>query len=129
MLAAQLERLREFDRPRLQVDTQVTTASTKFVDLELRFSPRPFAPGETFLFWVEVKHGANVHSSQLIDYETDIRREAADQRLVLVLAPRQSAGELVGVPEMMPVVDWQAVAEVVRRWAKRPGLGEVTGFS
>ncbi|MGZ4287994.1 MAG: hypothetical protein ACXVHB_26805 [Solirubrobacteraceae bacterium] len=77
-LTAQLARLRELDRPRLQVDTQVTTASTKFVDLELRFSPRPFAPGETFLFWVEVKHGANVHGTQLTDYETDIRREAAD---------------------------------------------------
>lgn len=127
-LAVQLERLRELDRPRLVVDTQVTTASAKFVDLELRFSPRPFQPGETCLFWVEVKHGANVHGTQLTDYETDIRLKAADQRLVLVLAPRQSADELVGVPDTMPVVDWQAIAEVVRRWAKRSDVPEVERF-
>lgn len=98
------------------------------MDLELRFSPRPFQPGETFLFWVEVKHGANVHDTQLTDYETDIRLAHANHRLVIVLAPRQDAGELVGVPDTMPVVDWQAVAEVVRRWSKRADLGEVDRF-
>jgi hypothetical protein len=127
-LAMQLERFRELDRPRLHVDTQVTTASSKFVDLELRFSPRPFEPGQKFLFWVEVKHGANVHGTQLTDYETDIRLRDADQRLVLVIAPRQNAGELVGVPDTMPVIDWQALAEVVRRWAKRPNISEVEQF-
>jgi hypothetical protein len=100
----------------------------KFVDLELRFSPRPFERGDTFLFWLEVKHGADTHGTQLTDYETDIRLRDADHRLVLVLAPRQSAGELTGVPDTMPVVDWQAVAEVVRRWAKRPDIPEVERF-
>src|SRR4051812_30714691 len=38
--------LRALDEPRLRVDTQRTTASGKFVDLELRVTPRPFAAGE-----------------------------------------------------------------------------------
>lgn len=127
-LAVQLKRLRELDRPRLRVDTQVTTASTKFVDLQMVFSPRPFEPGDKFVFWVEVKHGANVHGTQLADYEADIKVADADHRLVIVLAPRQDVGALVGVPDLMPVVEWQAVADVVRRWTKRPGISDVERF-
>ncbi len=127
-LAIQLERLRALDRPRLRVHTQVTTSSNKFVDLELRVLPRPFEPGDKFLFWLEVKHGAGVHGSQLTDYETDIQLADADQRLVLVLTPRQGMADLKGVPATMPVVAWPTVADVVRCWAKRAELGEVERF-
>lgn len=127
-LEGQLGRLRELDRPRLRVDTQVRTPSTKFVDLQLRVGPRPFQGGDNFVFWVEVKHGAGVHGTQLTDYETDIALADADHRRVIVLAPRETAGELSSVPDTMPVVEWQAVAEVVRRWAKRPDVGEVERF-
>lgn len=127
-LAARLRALRRLDRPRVRVDTQVTTSSTKFVDLKLRFAPQPFQAGESLVFWVEVKHGAGVHGTQLDDYERDIAFTDADHRLVVVLAPRQSLDELVDVPESMPVVSWQAVAEVVRRWAKHRDLGSVERF-
>jgi hypothetical protein len=47
---------------------------------------------------------------------------------VLVLAPRQSLPSITDVPQTMPVVQWQAIAEVVRRWTKRPGPTEVERF-
>lgn len=121
-------RLRAFKRPRVRVSTQRITKSGKFVDLELRLGPQPFAAGHELLFWIEVKHGAGVHGSQLTDYVKDIRREEADDRLVLMLAPRQSISELEGVPETMPVVEWQAVADAVRRWSRRSKLGPVDRF-
>ncbi len=127
-LEAMLGRLRALSRPRLRIDTQRTTASRKFVDLEIQLSPQPSASGDRFLFWVEIKHGAGVHGTQLTDYETDIALRDADHRLVLVLAPRQSVPDITDVPQTMPVVHWQAVAEVVRRWTKRPGLSEVEHF-
>lgn len=127
-LAATRSGLQKLSNPRLRLSTQRTTKSGKFVDLELLLMPQPFAPGEAFLFWVEVKHGAGIHGTQLVDYETDIKGEHADERVVLVLAPRQSVPNLVGVPESMPVVEWQAFADAVRRWSKRPALGEVDRF-
>ncbi len=114
--------------PRLRLWTQRTTKSGKFVDLELLVTPQPFAPGKTFLFWVEIKHGAGIHGTQLGDYETDIKSEHADERIVLVLAPRQSLPNLVGVPEATPVVEWQVFSDAVRHWSKRPELGEVDRF-
>lgn len=127
-LAEMLASMRKLSDPRLRVSTQRTTKSGKFVDLELRLTPQPFGPGEVCLFWVEVKHGAGVHGTQLTDYETDIRSEDADERLVLILAPRQSLAGLIGVPETMPVVEWQALADAVRRWARRPELSAVDRF-
>jgi hypothetical protein len=78
--------------------------------------------------WVEIKHGADVHGTQLDDYVADIHLEPADERLVVVLAPRGSAGELTGVPLTVPVTEWQTVAAVARRRAKRPDIGEVESF-
>jgi hypothetical protein len=120
--------LRGLSSPAVRVATQRTTASGKFVDLELRLEPPPFQPGDRFLFWLEVKHGASVHGTQLTDYLKDIEAEDAGERLVLVLAPRQSIDKLGDVPEAMPVIEWQAVADAVRRWAKRPELEPVDRF-
>lgn len=123
-----LERIRQLSSPRLRLTTQKTTASRKFVDLELCLSPQPGEPGDVLLFWIEVKHGAKPGETQLTDYEGDIDKEAAGQRLVVLLAPRQSVPDLADVPDTIPIVEWQAVADAVRAWSKRPDLGEVDHF-
>lgn len=105
-------------RPRLRVTTQRVTTSAKFVDLELQLSPSIGARGKTLLFWVEVKHGADVHGSQLTDYLVDIASEGADVREVLLLAPRQTMSKLTGVPDKMPKAEWQSVANEVRHQLK-----------
>ena len=123
-----LRSLEALAAPRLRVNTQVTTQSKKFVDLELRLRPQPFEPGEDLLVWVEVKHEADVHGTQLTDYVADIELEDADRRLVMVLAPREAAGQLSGVPPSVPVMEWQTGAQTIRRWARRPNMGEAERF-
>ena len=123
------EHARAFRPTPSRLDATDDEVGQKFVDLELRLTPQPFGPGEVCLFWVEVeRHTDGVRGTQLTDYETDIRSEDADERLVLILAPRQSLAGLIGVPETMPVVEWQALADAVRRWARRPELSAVDRF-
>jgi hypothetical protein len=123
-IASQLQDFREADCPRVRVTTQRTTANHNFVDLEMHFLPALFTPGDDFLFWIEVKHGANVHGEQLFHYEQEIG--GAKHCLAVVLAPRLDMPHLTGVPEAMPVIDWQAVARLVRDRRRRasPGSGE-----
>lgn len=123
-----LQALKALESPRLAVATQFTTQSLKFVDLQVRWRPQPFATGSSVLLWVEVKHGADVHGTQLSDYVTDIALESADERLVIVVAPRQTSHELTGVPSTVPVVEWQTVATAALEHARRAYTGQVERF-
>jgi hypothetical protein len=117
-----------FSALNLRVQTQKTTFSQKFVDLEVRLSPAPFAGGDTQLLWVEVKHGAGSHGSQLRDYLDDIERESADVRHVVILAPRNAMPTPADVPAEILVVEWQAVGRVLDRWRRRRDHGPVQRF-
>jgi len=127
-LAAMRAALQNLENPRLAVQSQLSTRSGKFTDLHIRLAPRPFAAGETLVFWLESKHGAQVHGTQLTDYVRDIKFVEADRHQVLVVAPRQDIAELVGVPDTMPVIAWQRVAAVMREWCRKPGVSDVERF-
>jgi len=130
-LTLQTNALRRVDQPELRIRTQRPTVHHKVVDLEIRVSPAPATDGQEFLFWIEVKHGADPHGTQLYDYEEDIRFSAADHRRVMVLAPRLFLSEHTGtgspetkIPETMPLVAWETVARAARDWSRGRALRE-----
>jgi len=100
----------------LQVRTQRSTISGKFVDLELRLSgERPL------LVWVEVKHGAELHGKQLESYAADILVETLHESRLVLLAPRQS---MPLAPDGVVSVEWQEVGRKLRAFARRDGVSE-----
>ena len=124
-IEVELAAFERLSRPRVHLETQRVTSGGRFVDLELRFRPQPGEPGDEFVFWIEIKHGAGVHDNQLPAYEHDIEFVPADHRRVLVLAPRLEMPDPADV-QTMPVIEWQAVGRAIRRWARREHPSEVS---
>lgn len=105
----------------VQIRTQVGTSSGRFVDLEIRLRPDVMRHELDLICWVEVKHGAPVHGSQLEVYELDAPRNG----LVLVVAPLQSMPD---VPLHMPLIPWQRLADFVKTQCRRAQAGSGESF-
>jgi len=91
----------------------------------LSFAPADEPDGETVLVWIEIKHGADPHGTQLDDYEKDIAYCAADHLRVMVLAPQPFVVKHAGrslpeaqVPETMPLIAWDSAATSIRAWLR-----------
>jgi hypothetical protein len=103
----------------LEVRTQRTTASGKFVDLELVFGD---IAGPDLRVWVEIKHGAGLHQDQLENYEADIAFEKQRSWRLTLLAPRTA---MPHTPPQVDAVTWQTVAVSLRALDRRGDLSEV----
>ena len=104
-------------QPRIRLNTQRTTGSGKFVDLELLVRSQNWQAGNGLLLWVEVKHGALEHGSQLSDYLHDITPAAAagsDSSLVVLLAPRDDIPRL-SPPLGVATVAWELITRCISR--------------
>lgn len=94
------------------VRTQRTTINGNFIDLEIAFGR---ATHPDLRLWIEIKHGADLHESQLENYARDARFELhAEHRLVL-LAPRNS---IPVADASVVVVEWQSIAVHLERSAR-----------
>lgn len=104
------------------IATQRPTASGKYVDLEISIGD---AAAPTRLVWVEVKHGAGLHDSQIENYEADIAALglAGSNRHVVLLAPRQS---MPTAPPHTIKVEWQRVGRMLEDWGQRIDSGLVS---
>lgn len=109
---------RELKVARVEVNTQVGTAQSGFVDLEVLLRPQVGSPQRGLLVWVEVKHGADLHGDQLKTYLQDIRlRPVADdvERVVVLLAPRGwEPKQEDAVPDSVVRAHWQSVGRVAK---------------
>lgn len=112
------------DKPEgpLRVRTQRATVSGGIVDLELRFGPTEVPD---LLVWVEVKHSAPVEPGQLEKYAADIQHDAATERRLVVLAPRES---LPMTGRSAVPIEWQQIATFLRQWRKPRALDSVARF-
>jgi len=109
-----LNRLRGLAPARVRVATQRATGGGKFVDLELLVRANG-QRGRGVLMWVEVKHGADLHGTQLQDYLNDIRTVAAvggDETLVVLLAPR-TAMPACKLPDEVAIAEWEDISRFV----------------
>lgn len=89
------------------VRTQRSTVGGRFVDLEISYGSLG-AP--ELLIWIEIKHGASLHESQMESYETDMVFEPAAMKLLGLLAPRDAMPAWDG-----PSRTWQEAAVLARR--------------
>ena len=109
-----LNRLRGLAPARVRVATQRATGGGKFVDLELLVRANG-QRGRGVLMWVEVKHGADLHGTQLQDYLNDIRTVAAVggyETLVVLLAPR-TAMPACKLPDEVAIAEWEDISRFV----------------
>ncbi len=107
-----LNRLEGLSPARVRVATQRATGGGKFVDLELLVRGSNWQKGGGVLMWVEVKHGADLHGTQLQDYLDDIKTAAAvggDEPLVVLLAPR-TAMPASKPPDKVGIAEWEDIA-------------------
>jgi len=104
--------------PRVRVRTQVPTTSKHFVDLELLLRPPLGTIGDDMLFWVEVKHGADLSGDQLDFYLVDIESSDAAHKAVILLAPRDTMPAVGREHLSVPRVEWQSVSRVAAASAK-----------
>lgn len=124
-IAEALGRLEGVERAR--IDTQVPTATGRFVDLEVRLQPaRPSSELEDVVIWVEVKYGAAIHGDQLEAYLRDIRTRPARHHVVVLLAPRGDS--FVDRPREVPLVEWEAVGRAVTRVSLARALPDNEGW-
>lgn len=113
--AAILNRLCGLSPARVRVATQRATGGGKFVDLELLVRGSNWQKAGGVLMWVEVKHGADLHGTQLRDYLDDIEAVAAvggDEPLVVLLAPRR-AMPAAKPPDQVGIAEWEDIARFV----------------
>jgi hypothetical protein len=119
---AAVERLKE---PRTLVRTQVTTPKGRFVDMEIWLRPkRPADTAEDVVLWLEIKESSDIHGNQLDVYLEDIVAHKADQKAVLLVAPRGQSFTSPPPPAVAPV-DWQSASAVVAATAADPATNEV----
>ena len=100
------------------VRTQRSTVGGNFVDLEIGFGPMA-AP--VLRIWVEIKHGADLHEFQLVNYRRDLSVEIQEDARLIVLAPRGA----VDAADADASIAWQDVCAVMKRFARRSDLGAV----
>jgi len=110
-----------FDKPRVDVRTQVATPRGRFVDLSIRLRHGPPDGSEDILVWLEVKYGSDLHGEQLDVYLQEIDAQPAAHRIVLLVKPRGQ--EIKGVlPTRVRAVDFQVVSGIVAAFVDSPEL-------
>lgn len=124
--ARALASLEALEMPRVDVRIQVVTPDRRgFVDLEVRLRSPIGSPEAGVLLWIEVKHGAGLHGDQLDIYDAAIRSahpaDGASERLVVLVAPRDSAPPDAELPVGVVLARWHEVARALDR-ARDAGL-------
>jgi hypothetical protein len=91
------------------VRTQRATINGNFIDLEITFG-RGDIPD--LRVWVEIKHGADLHESQLENYVRDVGFEPQAEHRLVLLAPRDA---MPTTDVAVTFVEWQAIAVLLKR--------------